>query len=304
MTAGQGAGQGVGQGEAASLADVIRFVSARLAAAGVPSPDHDALALLAHASGTTTGQVRTAAARGDAVPSADVLETLERDVARRLEREPLQHITGRAAFRTLDLEVGPGVFVPRPETELVAGQAIDAIKRLGASRVADLCAGSGAIALSLASETRAHVWAVELDRRAVPYLERNRGALPPEVAQRVTIVQGDARTQLRELDGTFDVIAANPPYIPGDMRPKEPEVENFDPQIALYGLGPDGLEVPRGIVAAAARLLRPGGFYVMEHGAPQAAQVRAILAATGAFTDIASHADLAGWDRYVTATRL
>lgn len=291
-------------GRPASLADVVRAVSARLADAGVPSPEHDAVALLAHASGLTPSQIRTAAARGDAAPPSDVLAALDAALARRLEREPLQHITGRAPFRTLDLEVGHGVFVPRPETELIAGEAIDAIRRLGAGRAADLCAGSGAIALSLASETDAHVWAVELDRLAVPYLERNRGALPADVAARVTIVQGDARTRLRELDGTFDVIAANPPYIPGDMRPKEPEVERFDPQIALYGLGPDGLEVPRGIVDAAARLLRSGGFFVMEHGAPQAAQVRDILAATGAFADIASHQDLAGWDRYVTATRL
>lgn len=287
-----------------TLALVAREVAARLRAAGVPSPDADAVALIAFARGLSGGEVRTAIARGDAGPSSQECDVLEAVVVRRLEREPLQHITGRAPFRTLELEVGPGVFVPRPETELIAGAAIDAIASLGASRAADLCAGSGAIALALAVETPAEVWAVELDRRAVPYLERNRDSLPAAAAHRVRIVQGDARTQLRELDGSFDVIAANPPYIPGNARPKEPEVELFDPQLALYGLGPDGLEVPRGIVSAAARLLRPGGFYVMEHGAPQAAQVRAILEDTGAFTAIETHSDLAGWDRFVTATRV
>jgi release factor glutamine methyltransferase len=287
-----------------TLAHVARDVAARLAAAGVPSPDADAVSLIAFARGATPSEIRTAIARGDAGPSSEERERLESALARRLEREPLQHITGRAPFRTLDLEVGPGVFVPRPETELIAGAAIGAIRSLAANRAADLCAGSGAIALSLAVETPADVWAVELDKRAVPYLVRNREALAPEEAARVTIVQGDARTQLRELDGTFDVIAANPPYIPGNARPKEPEVELFDPQLALYGLGPDGLEVPRGIVAAAARLLRPGGFYVMEHGAPQAAQVREILERTGAFASIETHPDLAGWDRFVTAIRV
>lgn len=288
---------------AASLADVVRDVASRLKAAGVPSPEHDAVALIAFVQGTSAGDVRTATARGDAAPPQDVLSRLEAAVARRVEREPLQHITGRAPFRTLDLEVGPGVFVPRPETELIAGAAIEAIQARRATRVADLCAGSGAVALSFAAETSATVWAVELDKRALPYLERNRDALPAHMASRVHIVQGDARTQLQELNGTVDVIAANPPYIPGSARPKEPEVELFDPQLALYGLGPDGLEVPRGVVAAAARLLRPGGFFVMEHGAPQAAQVREVLASTGAFAVIETHQDLAGWDRFVTASR-
>lgn len=285
-----------------SLAAVVREASARLARAGVPSPEHDAAALVAWVLGMELSTLRIAIARGDDLPEDLDHPTLDAVIARRESREPLQHITGRAGFRTLDLQVGPGVFVPRPETELVVGAAIDAIHSLGATRVADLCAGSGAVALSLAVETNAEVWAVELDRRAVPYLERNRAQLPPPSAQRVHIVQGDARTQLQEFNGTLDVIAANPPYIPGDMKPKDPEVELFDPQLALYGLGPDGLEVPRGIVAAAARLLRPGGFFVMEHGGPQGEQVRAIVKDTGAFTDIQTHQDLNGWDRYVTAT--
>ena len=288
-----------------SLAELERETAARLAAAGVPSPDHDAIALLAFAMSTEPSGVRTAVARGDLVPAKLDEASFEAIVARRLQREPLQHITGRAPFRNLDLEVGPGVFVPRPETELVAQAAIDALAAMGPGELlaADLCSGSGAIALALASETRARVWAVELDVRAIPYLERNADALPADALARLSIVQGDGRTALGELDGTLDVVVSNPPYIPGNARPKDPEVELYDPQISLYGLGPDGLEVPRGIMAAAARLLRPGGVFVMEHGAPQAAAVRLELEKLGAFDSIATHTDLVGWDRFVTARR-
>lgn len=286
-----------------ALGRLLHEAAARLRDTGVPSPEHDAAVLCAHASGLTAGEIRTIAARGDGLPPTLDIGVFEDAIVRRAAREPLQHITGLAPFRTLTLRVGPGVFVPRPETELIAGTAITAIRELGAIRAADLCAGSGAVALSLATETAAHVWAVELDKRAIPYLTANRDACPPEVAGRVEIVPGDARTQLRHLDGTLDVIAANPPYIPGDARPKEPEVEGYDPQLALYGLGPDGLEVPRGIIAAAARLLRPGGVFVMEHGAPQAAAVQEAIAATGMFDAATSHKDLSGWDRYVVATR-
>ena len=287
------------------LADVERDTATRLATAGVPSPDHDAIVMLAFAMSSEPSAVRTAMARGDEVPT-DFDETLfEGIVARRLQREPLQHITGRAPFRNLDLEVGPGVFVPRPETELVAQAAIDALGAMGPGHLlaADLCSGSGAIALALATETRARVWAVELDARAVPYLERNAAAIDADALARVSIVQGDGRTALADLDGTLDVVVSNPPYIPGDARPKDPEVELYDPQMSLYGLGPDGLEVPRGIMAAAARLLRPGGVFVMEHGAPQAQAVRLELEKLGAFDSITTHTDLVGWDRFVTARR-
>ena len=288
-----------------SLAELERETAARLAAAGVPSPDHDAIALLALAMSAEPGAIRTAMARGDEVPSGFDDAAFEAIVARRLEREPLQHITGRAPFRNLDLEVGPGVFVPRPETELVAQAAIDALERMGPGELlaADLCSGSGAIALAVVTETPARVWAVELDTRAVPYLERNAAVLPADAQARLSILQGDGRTALADLDGTLDVVVSNPPYIPGDARPKDPEVELYDPQLSLYGLGPDGLEVPRGIMAAAARLLRPGGVIVMEHGAPQAAAVRLELEKLGAFDSITTHTDLVGWDRFATARR-
>lgn len=289
-----------------SLATVVREASARLARAGVPSPDHDAAALVAWTLGMETSQLRTAIARGDDLPETFDAQRVEAAVARREAREPLQHITGRAPFRILDLEVGPGVFVPRPETELLAQVGIDALAAMGkgpAGIAVDLCAGSGAVGLSLAAETLARVWAVELSKEAFSYLERNLAALPARTRERVTAVQADARTALHHLDGTVDVVITNPPYIPSDSRPKEPEVENFDPHIALYGLGADGLEVPRGVVAAVARLLRPGGVMAMEHGALQGQQVRELVAATGAFTDIVTHRDLAGLDRFVTATR-
>lgn len=289
-----------------TLAALVREASARLARAGVPSPEYDAMALLALTLGIDRSGLRTAMARGDDVPAHFDPHAFEDAVARRESREPLQHITGRAGFRTLELDVGPGVFVPRPETELVVQAGIDALHAMdvGAQAIAvDLCAGSGAAGLSLAAETKARVWAVELSKDAYRYLERNRSALTAQVRERITTVQADARTALRHLDGTVDVIVTNPPYIPSDSRPNEPEVENFDPHIALYGLGADGLEVPRGVVVAAARLLRSGGFVAMEHGSLQGQQVRDMLEATGSFTDIATHRDLAGLDRFVTATR-
>lgn len=288
------------------IAGAVRDTTAKLRAADVPSPESDAVVLVAHTLGCEPSDVRTAAARGDSLPAGFDASKLADVVARRVDREPLQHITGRAPFRTLELAVGPGVFVPRPETELLAGAAIDAVAGLPdptQARVADLCTGSGAVALAIATETDALVWAVELSAAAVAFLERNVAAQPAHVRDRVSASRADARTALTELDGTLDVVAANPPYIPGDARPVEVEVARYDPPISLYGLGGDGLEVPRGIIAAAARLLRPGGRLFMEHGAPQAEAVRAAVEATGAFDDVRTHEDLAGWDRFVSATR-
>src|SRR5690606_16899961 len=190
-------------------------------------------------------------------PAPDGLDEL---VERRAAREPLQHLVGSAGFRGIELLVGPGVFVPRPETEQVAGAAIDAAERVvrerGRAVVVDLCTGSGAIALAVAAEVpAARVHAVELDTAALGWARRNLEASPDR--DRVGVLRGDARTALVELDGTVDVVVANPPYIPPDAEPVDPEVRDHDPAVALYGLGPDGLEVPRGIVRAAARLLRP-----------------------------------------------
>jgi release factor glutamine methyltransferase len=287
------------------LAEALRAAELLLAGAGVPSPRVDAELLAAHLmgieAGTTVsrGQVQAAAVLGR--PAPDGLGEL---VARRAAREPLQHLTGRAPFRGLELAVGPGVFVPRPETEQVAGVAITEARtvaaRAGSVLVADLCTGSGAIALALAHEVPAAVvHAVELDRAAHEWAARNVARSGLEVR----LVRGDARTALGALDGTLDVVVSNPPYVPAGAVPVDPEVAKHDPAVALYGLGHDGLEVPRGIAAAAARLLRPGGLFVMEHAEVQADAACDLVRSTGAFDDIRTCADLTGRARMVVARR-
>jgi len=288
-----------------SLAETLRAAEALLTDAGVPSPRVDAELLAAHLMGVeagtavSRGQVQAAAILGRAAP--DGLAEL---VARRAAREPLQHLTGRAPFRGLELEVGPGVFVPRPETEQVADVAIAEARvvaaRAGSVLVADLCTGSAAIALALAHEVpAATVHAVELDRDAYEWAARNVATSGLDVR----LVRGDARTALAELDGTLDVVVSNPPYVPTGAVPVDPEVAKHDPAVALYGLGHDGLEVPRGIAAAAARLLRAGGLFVMEHAEVQAHAARDLVRSTGAFDEVETRADLTGRPRMVVARR-
>lgn len=306
---------------------LLKWAHEELADAGVGSPQADAEALLAHALGVDRSELRRLVVLGREVPDhvAGVFSGL---VARRAAREPLQHLTGVAPFRHLELAVGPGVFVPRPETEEVAQVAIDEAIRVTGERdgavVVDLCTGTGAIALSVATEVPgARVHAVELDKDAHAWAERNVDALsaaaagldpgatpetPPE--RIVRLVKGDARTALYGLDGTADVVVSNPPYVPSDAVPVDPEVAEHDPAVALYGLGPDGLEVPRGITAAAARLLRPGGLYVMEHAEVQAEAAREMVAAARdadgrpVFGEPETRKDLTGRPRMVVARRL
>lgn len=286
-----------------TLSAALRAGAARLAAVGVASARGDVELLAAHLLGTDRSGVQVAALRGDAEPSG-----LAALVERRAAREPLQHIVGRAPFRSIELAVGPGVFVPRPETEQVAQAAIDEATTVagaragGATVVVDLCTGSGALALAVATEVDGvEVHAVELDAAAHAWAARNLAESP--AGARVHLVRGDARTALRDLDGTVDVVVSNPPYIPPDAVPVDPEV-HADPAVALYGLGPDGLAVPRGVVAAAARLLRPGGLLVMEHADVQGEAVRALVRATRAFADVSTRRDLAGKDRMVVARRV
>lgn len=290
---------------AGTLAAALRDAERTLAAAGIGSARVDAELLAAHllrsASGrdVSRGEVQTAALLGRPAP-----EGYAELVGRRAAREPLQHLTGRAPFRGVELAVGPGVFVPRPETEQVAEHAVReaaaVLARTGSAIVVDLCAGSGAIAVAVAVEVPgALVHAVELDAAAHAWATRNVEALAPGVR----LHRGDARTALRVLDGTVDVVVSNPPYVPPGAVPVDPEVAHHDPAVALYGLGADGLEVPRGIVAAAARLLRPGGLLVMEHAEVQDAAARATVEATGAFHGVATALDLTGRARMVLARR-
>lgn len=298
---------------------LVRDAAARLADAGVASPRADAETLLAHVAGVARSEVGRAVVMRSAVrdvsDARDVVLRYDHAVERRAAREPLQHITGRAPFRYLDLAVGPGVFVPRPETEEVARVAIvearAVVEARGSAVVVDLCTGSAAIALAIATEVPGtRVVAVELDARAHRWAARNVAEAREATGATVDLVRADARRALAGppetggLDGACDVVVANPPYVPPDAVPRDVEVARHDPAVALYGLGPDGLEVPRGVTAAAARLLRPGGLYVMEHAEVQADPARAMVARTGLFETPVTRDDLTGRPRMVVARRV
>lgn len=289
------------------LADAIAGVEGRLAAAGVPSPRADAELLVGHVMGLGRGALLARSLSGGRIDDAD-LGALAPLVDRRAAREPLQHLTGEAFFRGLRLAVGPGVFVPRPETEIVAQHAIDALAAVASpSPVAvDLGTGSGAIALAMATEVpHARVAAVEVSPEAFAWAERNRRAAGAESLRLVLADLADVASgpdaPLADLVGAVDVVISNPPYIPLGAVPRDPEVRDFDPGLALYG-GEDGLDVVREVSAAALRLLRPGGALVLEHGELQAAPIAALLAADG-WRAIARHRDLTHRDRATTATR-
>jgi release factor glutamine methyltransferase len=233
------------------------------------------------------------------------------DVSRRANREPLQHITGRAFFRYLELDIGPGVFVPRPETEVMTGWVIDRLREMDVAEpvAVDLGTGSGAIALSIAQEVpRARVHSVEGDPLARGWAERNiTRYVDSYTAGRVLLhagdfVSGDFKAGLRELAplaGSVDVVVSNPPYIPiGSIVP--PEVGEYDPPAALWS-GSDGLEAIRAVERVARWLLRPGGLVAVEHGAPQGAAVYWVFSEEAGWRDTRNNKDLAQRDRFVTA---
>jgi release factor glutamine methyltransferase len=280
------------------LLDEVAVATSRLAAAGVQSPRTDAEMIAAHVHGVARGALHT-------VPDAAFDPRYWDDVARRASREPLQHITGLAHFRYLELEVGPGVFVPRPETEVLTGWAIEALGAMDVAEpvVADLGTGSGAIALSIAQEVPgARVHAVEADPLARQWAERNIAgcaAAAPHTAGRVTLHGGDFASALPDRHGAVDLVISNPPYIPaGSWVP--PEVGEYDPATALWG-GEDGLDSIRVIERVARRLLRGGGLVAVEHGAPQGAAVYWVFAEAAGWRGTRNHQDLAGRDRFVTA---
>ncbi|PRY11750.1 peptide chain release factor N(5)-glutamine methyltransferase [Kineococcus rhizosphaerae] len=275
--------------------ELLHEAEQRLAGAGVATPRADAEVLLAHALGVQRSRLGVLVALGERVDPGRFPDLLDQ----RAERVPLQHLTGRAGFRALDLHVGPGVFVPRPETETVAELAIVAAREVDAPVVVDLCTGSGAIALAVATEVPgASVHAVELDPMAHAWARRNVDEFAPGLDLRL----GDAGTSFDDLDGAVDVVVSNPPYVPPGAVPVDAEVALHDPRVALYGLGDDGLQVPRRVVAAAARLLRPGGYVVVEHAEVQELSARAMFAAA-AWTDVRSHRDLTDRPRSTSARR-
>jgi release factor glutamine methyltransferase len=266
-----------------------------LAAAGVASPRNDAEIILAHVLGTTRGQLVTA---GDV--SDDAAATFAGLVARRAERVPLQHLTGSTGFRYVEIEVGPGVFTPRPETELLAGWAVEAARRARQERqtcrVVDLCTGSGAIALAVATEVPdAEVHAVELDPSAFAWAQRNLDG------SGVDLREGDMADAFPDLDGTVDVVVCNPPYIPlTEYEGVDRETRENDPHLALFS-GQDGLDAIRVLERVAARLLRPGGQVGAEHADLQGESAPGVFAASGRWSQLRDHRDLAGRPRYLTA---
>jgi len=263
----------------------------RLRDAGVASPEHDAAELLAHVLGTTRSRLPLV----DTVPD-DVLGEYDALIARRAAREPLQHLTGTAYFRHVELAVGPGVFVPRPETELLAGWAIEQAAALDRPVMVDLCTGSGAVAKAIADEVpTATVHAVELDEAALPWAERNLSGTG------VDLREGDMATAFDDLAGTVDVLTCNPPYIPLDAwESVAPEARDHDPHLALFS-GADGLDAIRVLERRAALLLRPGGVVGFEHADVQGESAPAVFSATGRWSDVRDHADLAGRARFTTA---
>jgi len=263
----------------------------RLGEAGVASPEHDAAELLAHVLGTTRSRLPLV----DAVPDG-AIRAYDELITRRAAREPLQHLTGTAYFRHVELAVGPGVFVPRPETELLAGWAIEQAAALDRPVMVDLCTGSGAVAKAIADEVpAADVHAVELDEAAHPWAERNLAGTG------VDLRQGDMATAFDDLAGTVDVLTCNPPYIPLDAwESVAPEARDHDPHLALFS-GADGLDAIRVLERRAAMLLRPGGVVGFEHADVQGESAPAVFSATGRWADVRDHADLAGRARFTTA---
>ncbi|TDC83741.1 peptide chain release factor N(5)-glutamine methyltransferase [Micromonospora sp. KC606] len=283
--------------ERATLA-VARAARA-LAAAGLESARAEAELLAAYVLDVPRGRLAL----------ADGFDACQRErfaalVARRVDREPLQHLTGRAGFRHLELSVGPGVFVPRPETELLAGWGVDRARRRPAPLVVDLCSGSGAIALAVAQEVPgARVVAVERSPAALAWLRRNAAARVAAGDRPVEVVAADVTDPrlLAGLVGQVDVLLCNPPYVPRGVA-VPPEVAGHDPDEAIFG-GADGLDVIRPVLARAAALLRPGGALGVEHDDTHGAAVPALLAADGRYAEVAEHRDLAGRARFATASR-
>jgi len=269
-----------------------REATARLQQAGVASPERDADELLAHVLGVGLGRLPLVDEVGDDQGAAyDAL------VARRAAREPLQHLLGSAAFRHVELAVGPGVFVPRPETELLAGWGIERAREAGPGAVVvDLCTGSGAVARAIGDEVPgARVHAVELDPAAHSWAERNLAGTGVELRS------GDMATAFEELAGSVDVITCNPPYVPlTAWESVAPEARDHDPHLALFS-GDDGLDALRVLARRATVLLRPGGWVGAEHADVQGESAPAVFVATGRYEQVRDRRDLAGRPRFLTA---
>ncbi|MCB4207224.1 peptide chain release factor N(5)-glutamine methyltransferase [Arthrobacter sp. UM1] len=284
----------------ASLAEAARALESLLVEAGVDSPGADARALLGEALGMSPGELALARVRGRELADPE-REQLMRMAARRAAREPLQHILGRAPFRRLELRVGPGCLVPRPETELLVDLVAAHLDRRRAAgergpfSVLDLGTGSGAIAAALATERDdVRVTALDVSPEALHWARinlegLNRGGLGVE------LVEADATVGRPEFERAFDVVVSNPPYVPESERPEQPEAL-ADPERALYGGSPDGLRIPVLMAERAAEWCRPGGLVAFEHAETQGRPLRDRFEELG-FEGVRTDRDLAGRDR-------
>lgn len=281
------------------LSVAIESATKRFEEAGIESAKADAEILASFVLGVNRGELLSKTITDESFSEEDALK-FEELVSKRAQRFPLQHLTGYAYFRALELKVGPGVFVPRFETEVVTQLAVDALRAIPSEEpiAVDLATGSGAIALSLATEVpNAKIYAVELSAEALVFTKENFARYAPNAELR----QGDLADAFGDLDGQVDVLISNPPYIPDEMIPIYPEVHLHDPSLALYG-GTDGLDLIRKVDASARRLLRPGGSLIIEHADMQGKAVQELLLASG-WRNVATHKDLAGRDRATTGTR-
>ncbi len=277
-----------------AVREAIAEATAIFTEAGIDAPRVDAELLAAEVLGVPRS--RLGLAEGFDGPAAARFDEL---VGARAARRPLQYLIGRAPFRLREVAVGPGVFIPRPETELLVDWGLDRLRSQPAPAVVDLCAGTGAIALSVAQEhPGARVYAVENGPEALEWLRRNASGAP------ITVVDADVTdpATLSTLDGQADLVLCNPPYVP-EGTPVQPEVAGYDPHRAVFG-GPDGLAVIRPVIRRAAALLRPGGWFGIEHDDSHDEAVPALLRAAAAWTGIEDHRDLAGRPRFATARRL
>ena len=284
----------------AALQVLIQSAADRFEAAGIESAVVDAELLACHLLDCSRGELQSKMILGETMDTL-ALSSFETLVGRRAAREPLQHITGKAYFRALELRVGFGVFVPRPETEGVAQLAIDALRLTATEEpiAIDLGTGSGAIALAMATEvSNAKIYAVEKSPDAMVFTSANFARYGSENA---TLIEGDLADAFQELNGRASVVVSNPPYIPNRMIPRDLEVRNFDPELALYG-GEDGMDVVHLVSDSARRLLHTGGTLIIEHAEIQSRQVCQLLLASG-WRQVRAHRDLTMRDRAVSAIK-
>ncbi|MFD3406255.1 peptide chain release factor N(5)-glutamine methyltransferase [Kribbella sp. NPDC058693] len=270
---------------------LLAEAAAKLTAAGVASPEYDAAELLAFVTGSSRMHL--------VEPTVEQLRAYEELIARRAAREPLQHLTGTAGFRYRELAVGPGVFVPRPETEVMVGWMLERIAGVKNPLVVDLCSGSGAIAGAVATERPdSIVHAVELSPEACVWARRNLAGTG------AVLHEGDIDGCLPEFDGQVDAVISNPPYIPlTAWESVTAEVRDHDPALALWS-GDDGLDEIKVVAATAARLLKPGGWFACEHADVQGESAPAVFTTTASFTEIRDQLDLANRHRFTTGRRI